>query len=252
MPPIPVYGLPRTDGTLAQPRTVAEGDAAVRARLAASAPLRGAGMERRFFAAAIDGAVAYAVAASIAELRSVSMLALILLAVGAFYVLRVVTATVAGGASLGRFVVGTRAVGEDAERLDLLQLAGREAYVLFLVATLPFWILAIVRAWPSDTRIGSTVGEFSFTRAPVPQDATTGTTVATNAEIARVRAAAAARVQFALQHPQAQNAAVDASAAGAVPRVPQHDPGSILEQFLRALAIAIVIAVVFGWRMALR
>lgn len=187
MPSVPVYGIEQADGTLAHPSSVAAGAEALRARMAAASPLASASAERRAAAGLIDAACGAAIAFGLDALRALSLVALIGVAVGAFFVLRVIVGTIADGATPGRFVVGTRAVGQGASRLDLLQLAGREALVLFYVATAPAWLyLLLTRVeWSWYLKVESGV---SLTRGPVAQDRSTATTVATVAEIDRVRA----------------------------------------------------------------
>lgn len=247
----PVYGVPQPDGTIAAPRSVAEGAEALRARLAASAPLQGASSERRALAAAIDAAITYVVVSGVAAVRPLSLVGLIGLAVVTFFLIRVVVGTVTGGASPGRLAMGTRAVDEDGDRLDLLRLAGREGYVVFLIVTLPFWAVAVAWAgastWSSETGASSSTG-FSFSKAPVPQDATTGTLVATNAEIERVHAHAAALLQWVRDHPEAaRSGASPIAAADRPPSLtrPSRPPSPPLyQQFAKAFVIAALLVFV--------
>lgn len=190
--PVPVYGIEQPDGSLAQPRTVAEGAAAVRARVAANAALSGSTASRRVGAGLIDLAIGAGLAKGLSSLAPLSVGALIGLAIALTFTIRVVVATMTDGASPGRFITNTRAVDQDASRLNFAQHAVREAFVLLYLAASPlvliYFIVRVLRPYHHFSEWLVDAEFRSLATAPVPQDHTTSTTVAATTEIRRVRA----------------------------------------------------------------
>lgn len=192
--PIPVYGVEQADGTVTEAGTVAEAAAAARARVAADAPLPSANARRRVGAGLIDLGLGAAVAAGLAEARPMSVVAQIGLALAVTFLVRVVVATLTGGASPGRLATGTSAVDRGAAgRLTFERIAFREAVVLFYAVFSVFVFLAWLVMLGAQYRaiwFRKPGPAAAISTAPIPQDETTDTTVATLAEIRRVRARA--------------------------------------------------------------